>query len=558
MPVLTVSDLSIGYVTDRGETNRVVRDVSIELIPGQILGLVGESGSGKSTLAIAASGYRTRGIRILNGQSVLETTDLLKLRRERLQSVWGKKISFVPQNSGTALNPAITVGRQMTQPLRRHTKLSAKGAYDRVVELLQLVGIPNPEQAWRRYPHQYSGGQQQRIALALAVSCRPKVLILDEPTSSLDVITQRHVNKLICDFVSKYDIAGLYISHDLSVISKVAYRVGVMRNGRIVESGMVRELFDQPNHEYTRELLAAVPTIPQRATKAHLKRGKSTLRASCSAINKETDARERDNLLDICNASILYKGAEKAAVQDVSFQVRPGEIVGIVGESGSGKSSLLRAIAGLHDLHTGELRYKGEAIPSSISKRDRAVKRGIQLAFQNPDAVLNPRHTVFEILQRPIRLHRNDVPKAQEVEVILQLLRSIQLPESMLKRFPPQLSGGQRQRVALARAFATQPELLLCDEVTSALDVTVQARIVQLIKNLSEQFSSAVIFVSHDIGLVSQIASRIVVMQFGEVTEIGFAEDILYAPQHPYTTSLIDAVPKSSLRSQILESALVG
>jgi peptide/nickel transport system ATP-binding protein len=587
-PVFQVEDLSVGYLRSDGHDNVVVWKAAFSLAPGSILGLAGESGCGKSTTALAAIGYRGPGSRILSGTAHLEDVDLLALPSGKLRSIWGRRVAYVAQNATTALNPAIPVGRQLAQPLSRHLHLRGGELRDRQVELLESVGIPNPPGALDRYPHQFSGGQQQRIAIAIALSCKPEVLILDEPTTGLDVTTQARISALLRSLVAETGAATLYVSHDLSLLSTVADRLAVMYAGEIVEEADSRAVARQPRHPYTQALLAAVPTAHIRTSVAGIP-GRPPARVvldSCSFAPRCPHALDacRDGyielldvggghmarcirtdeiaarpveasplatpevspeaLLEVDEVRSQYARAPTPAVRGVSFEIASGETLGIVGESGSGKSTLLRAIVGLHPPTGGVIRFRGVPLAAQAVKRPRALRRELQIVFQDPDSSLNPRHTVFDIVRRPIRLFRDDVRHSGERAAVIELLESVKLPTGLLHRYATELSGGQKQRIALARAFAARPSLLLCDEVTSALDVSVQATIIELIAELAARFGAAVIFVSHDLAVVRTIAGRALVMKNGEVCEQGETERLFVAPTHPYTRELLAAIPE--------------
>jgi peptide/nickel transport system ATP-binding protein len=587
--VLEVRDLSVGYVRRDRSINRVVHGVSFVLEGGKILGLAGESGCGKSTTALAVLGYRSPGSRILAGSSFLnQTTDLLALPSAARRAIWGKQVAYVAQNAALALNPAMTIGRQLAQPLAVHLGVHGREARTPQLQLLEAMRLPDPEGALGRYPFQFSGGQQQRIALAIALACRPDVLILDEPTTGLDVTTQARITKLLRSLVSERAIGCLYVSHDLALLGTFADRLAVMYGGELIERGSADAVARHSRHPYTHALLEAVPSVrrPRYVVGIPGRPPTSVVVDSCayaprcayvlprcreghieledpgdghvarcirySEIEKEPLAgRELSSahgspvrLLEVAGVRCDYKSAKTPAVKDVSLAVHVGERVGIVGESGSGKSTLLRAIAGLHRPSAGSIRLRDADLAPVAVKRPRSVRREIQLVFQNPDSSLNPRHTILDIVARPIRLFRDDVPSSQRREAVRELLDAVKLPQGLLYRYPAELSGGQRQRVALARAFAAKPSLLLCDEVTSALDVSVQATILELIAELTEQTETAVIWVSHDLAVVRTIADRALVMRDGEVCEEGETDDLFTAARHPYTQELLAAIPE--------------
>jgi peptide/nickel transport system ATP-binding protein len=587
-PVFQVEDLTVGYTRSDGEDNIVVWKVGFELAPGEILGLAGESGCGKSTTALASIGYRAPGSRILSGSARLDGVDLLNLSAGKLRSIWGRRVAYVAQNATTALNPAIPIGRQLAQPLTTHLHLRGAELRKRQIELLHEMRIPEPEQALSRYPFQFSGGQQQRIAIAMALSCTPQVLILDEPTTGLDVTTQARISGLLRSLVREWGLAALYVSHDLSLLSTVADRLAVMYAGEIIEEAGSHAVARRPRHPYTQALLAAVPTAHSRSSVAGIP-GRPPARVildSCSFAPRcphvvdacrsgyiellevgnghrarcirtdEIAARpvepsplaaaqvSPEPLLEVDEVWSSYAKAATPAVHGVSFRVAGGETLGIVGESGSGKSTLLRTIAGLHPPTSGAIRFRGTPLAPNAVKRPRALRRELQIVFQNPDSSLNPRHTVFEIVRRPIRLFRDDVRRGGERAAVVELLESVKLPTGLLHRYATELSGGQKQRIALARAFAARPSVLLCDEVTSALDVSVQATIIELIAELAARFGTAVIFVSHDLAVVRTIAGRALVMRNGAVCEEGETEQLFVSPAHPYTRELLAAIPE--------------
>ena len=585
-----IQALSVGYQQRDGATNTVVKDVDLTVRNGKILGVAGESGCGKSTAALAAIGYRPGGMQVLAGSAHVGDVDLLSLPLAQLRKFWGRKVVYVPQASSQTLTPALTVGTQLAEPLQLHLGLRGKELRDRQIELLSDVGVPNPEQALRRYPHQFSGGQQQRINLAIALSCNPEVLILDEPTTGLDVTTQARIMKLLKRVVAEYQTSALLVSHDLPLLAEVCDEVAIMYGGQVVEVGPAKSLLASPAHPYTKALLAAVPDpsghralsgIPGAPPHAVVESA-CPFAPRCAhvvdecneanpAMRRVTDdhgvrcvrAREqmvlqvgapRTPLPDLVStAPVLsvedvwceYRSRRHSVpvVKGVSFEVAPGETLAIVGESGSGKSTLIRAVAGLHPASSGHVRFEGTELAPNAAKRGRTLRRDMQIIFQNPDTSLNPRYDVMSLVSRPMQLFQSDLSRRDREARVRDLLSQVNLPQSMLHRYPAELSGGQKQRVAIARAFASNPKLILADEITSALDVSVQAAIVNLLAKLSAEQGTSVVFVTHDLALVRAIAHRALVLQQGLVREVGSVSGLFESPEHEYTRELLSAIP---------------
>lgn len=590
--LIAAEGLSVAYSGRRGQT-QVLLDVSLSLEPGRILGLAGESGSGKSTLALCLMGYRQPGQRVLHGSVELAGTRITGASIGELRRLWGSRLAYLPQDTSTSLNPALTVGRHFVESLRKHEGVSRDEAVRTAEEWLGCVAIPDPAGAMRRFPHQFSGGQQQRIAAALALSLGPEVLILDEPTTGLDVVTQARVNDLVTSLARGTNVATLYVSHNLAMLATVCDDLAIMYAGQTVESGPVPDVYFAPRHPYTAALIAAVPAIsadsPPRGIagvpRLSVVEDECSFRDRCPKAAPEcrtaipmvsvgpqhlarcirievpsppdttapsrpdggSSPEGREPILRAeaitCTFGSPAKGGGVRAVDNVSVEVLPGRTLGIAGESGSGKSTLLKIIAGLVTADDGTVTFEGERLHPRAARRTRGQRRGIQMIFQNPDATLNPRHTIAQSLERPLRLFGEGGSRAEMRSSVARTLEDMRIPAAVLERYPRDLSGGQRQRVAIARALLADPAVLLCDEVTSALDVSVQASILELLLELRRTRRLAMIFVTHDLGVLRAVADEVVIMQNGSVCERGTAVEVLRNPQHEYTRRLIEAIP---------------
>jgi peptide/nickel transport system ATP-binding protein len=598
--LVEVEDLSVAYHHDDGWL-RVVDGVSFTIRRGEALGLVGESGCGKSTVAYHLLGYRRPGSRVDSGRIIFQGVDLLRLGRPALDALRGDRISLVPQNPTTALSPGMRVGEQIAEVLSWHDRKPDAGGGDRVAELFGLVGLPEPERIGRRYPHQLSGGQQQRVTIAMALACAPDLLVLDEPTTGLDVTTQEQIILLLADLRARLGMSMLYVTHDLGVLAEIADRVGVMYAGHLVEIAPTAVLFSEPRHPYTRGLNASIPRLDAgpravgKPLRGMLRRDEippgcpfysrcDFAEPSCATNVQRTNviapghavacqrwreigppelvggpaeaARGRPiapaPLLELEDVSLSYGGRSPWrrmfgqqpgwVVQGVSFSVERGETFALVGESGSGKSTLARAISGVLAPADGQIRFAGRPLPGTVRARSDAVRQQIQYIFQNPDASLNPRRTVGDTVGRPLEVFfRMRRPKLRVR--IATLLEDVRLDASYAERYPDQLSGGERQRVAIARALACDPELLLCDEILSALDVSVQASILRLLERLRAEHDLAMLFIAHDLAVVRAIADRVGVLFGGQLFEVGAAAAVFAPPFHPYTHELLMATP---------------
>ncbi len=516
--VVRVADLAISYAAGRTDVP-VVRGVSFEIRAGRALGRVGESGSGKSPVARTLLAHLRRGSRIVGGAVEVAGDDVFALSPAATRELRGGTAAVVAQNAGQALTPSMRVGRQLREALESHGLPSED---ERVEELIRLVRLPDPATIVRRYPHQLSGGQQQRIAIAMAVAARPRVLVLDEPTTALDVVTQAAVLTLIRDLARELGMAVLLVSHDLGVVSTMVDEIAVMRDGVIVEHRPTAELFASPEHPYTRELLAAIPGGPGAAGPA-------------PAEDQVTPSVVADGLV------VRYARGLPPAVSDVSFTIAPRETLAVVGESGSGKTTLATALAGLVPTESGTFRFQGDGVEgdltSAVAGRSPALRRAVQLVFQNADTSLNPRRTVGAAIARPLKLFTGRA----SAERVGEILTEVGLSPDFAARLPNQLSGGQRQRVGIARALAAGPQLVIADEITTALDVRVQAEILDLLAGLQRDKGLSCLFISHDLAVVRGVADRVAVMTGGRIVEIGPTERVFGGPNHPYTRQLLAA-----------------
>jgi peptide/nickel transport system ATP-binding protein len=580
----SLSDLRVALT---GSDIDVVDEITLELRPGEVVGLVGESGSGKTTAGTALLGYARHGAFIERGTLLFEGQDILALPWEEIREIRGMKIAYVPQDPGAALNPAIRIGRQIVELLELHDIGTATERLTRVRAGLREVGLPDDDEFLARYPHQLSGGQVQRVALAMAFLPRPKVLILDEPTTGLDVTTQGMVLRTMGELCRSYRVAALYVTHDLAVVANIADRVAVMYAGRIVELGPRGVMFSEPAHPYTRALLDAIPHLSQaraltgipgstpgpgrrpsgcrfhdrcehaqdrcRETEPQDVQVGPEHAAKCLRVGEigtwdidrgnthDADPnKKRDIILTASDLRVFY--GRKEVVRGIGFDVARAEVVALVGESGSGKTTISRCVGGLHKEWTGDLTFEGRALGKGARARSVEDRKRIQYIFQNPYLSLNPRMTTAQIVSRPMELFGIAKGRAARDRVV-ELLDAVALGPTVLDLRTDRLSGGERQRVAIARALAAEPDLLVCDEITSALDVSVQGSIVALLEDLRKARGISMLFVTHNLALVRSIAARVQVLNAGELVESGFVVEVLDAPKHEYTKRLLRNSP---------------
>ncbi|MEW1740762.1 ABC transporter ATP-binding protein [Nocardia beijingensis] len=528
-PALSIESLSVTFATDAGPVHAVT-DVSYEVYPGEVLAIVGESGSGKSVSSRTAMGLLPETATV-RGLVTLGTEQVTAMNDRQLTALRGGAISMVFQEPGLALDPLFTVGFQIGEALRAHTDLSKKAAKARAVELLRLVGLPDPEHRVDYYPHQLSGGQKQRVMIAIAIACEPKVIIADEPTTALDVTVQAEILALLRDLRDRIGSAIVLITHNMGVVADIADRVVVMRDGAVVEQAPVDELFARPTADYTRALLAAVPHLGTEQIE-HGPPGTAEIQG--------------DPVLEVRDLVVEFPGPfgrpRFRAVDGVSLRIGPGETLGLVGESGSGKSTIGRCVAALQRPTSGTVRVRGQDIVGLSPRKLRPIRRRFGFVFQDPASSLNPRLTVGECVAEPLLVHK--AGSSAEIRArVRRLLDDVRLPAGAERRYPHELSGGQRQRASLARALILDPDLLVADEPTSALDVSVQASVLELFGELQRECGWACLFISHDLAVVDQLADRITVLRDGAVVEEGDRNGILRAPREQYTRRLVAAVP---------------
>ncbi|WP_020672621.1 ABC transporter ATP-binding protein [Amycolatopsis nigrescens] len=547
--VLRLEDLGIG-VRVSGGMRPLVHDVSLTLRAGERTALVGESGSGKTMVSLSVMRLNPEPTAITAGKVLLNGTELALASEREMERVRGGRIAMIYQDPLSSLNPVRTIGNQLVEAIRAHQDISPKDAADRAVELLAEVGVPEPAKRVRDYPHQFSGGMRQRVMIAMAISCSPDVLIADEPTTALDVTTQAMILRLLDDLADQRGMAVLFITHDLAVASVFCQRIHVMREGRVVESGLLREVLSAPDHEYTRELLDSVVTLDLDPSRPMRTRGAPVTTSPVSISDSAEAVGDAEPGEVVVEAEHLVRrfGTGVIAVNDVSLSIRRGETFGLVGESGSGKSTLSQLLLGLDKPSSGVVRYQGTEL-SALSRGElRKRRRDMQVVLQDPIGSLNRRKTVEQIVGLPLAVHEGTSKKDRRARV-LELLDLVGLPESFLGRYPRELSGGQCQRVNIARAIALEPSFLVLDEAVSAVDVVIQAQILNLLRDLQTRLGLTCLFVSHDLAVVRYMAPRLAVMYQGRIVESGGRDEIFGNPRHEYTRTLIAAIPALEVAS---------
>jgi len=570
--LLSINDLCIDFQTDAGVT-RAVKNLTLSIPKGKTVGLVGESGSGKSVTSLAIMGLIPNPPgRIAQGEILFKGQDLTKLTSEEMREIRGNKISMIFQEPMTSLNPVYTVGNQIDEAIILHQNLSKQDARKRTIELLEEVGIPTPTESAEKYPHQMSGGQKQRVMIAMAMACEPELLICDEPTTALDVTIQKQVLELMHDLQKKHGMSMLFITHDLAVIADIADEVAVMFRGDLVEQKTTKALFENPEHPYTRGLLACRPSLDENTKR--LKTVDDYLNPSTDVdsdplkneikVPRPIDEEKNSVLLEIKGIKKYFpiKGGifgrtvdNFKAVDNVSLKVRRGRTLGLVGESGCGKTTLGRTILRLLEPTAGQVIYKGQEITTLNSKDMRDMREKMQIIFQDPYSSLNPRMTVGDIITEPMVIHGIGQTKQERYALAADLLVKVGLLADHLNRYPHEFSGGQRQRICIARALGLKPEFIICDESVSALDVSVQAQVLNLLQDLQEEFNLTYIFISHDLSVVKYISDEIGVMNKGEIVEFNLAEEIYKNPKEEYTKRLLSAIPRGVPKEMLNEQA---
>ena len=557
--LIEIKDLSIGFERE-GSWNKVVKNISFSIDKGEILGLVGESGSGKSVSSLAIMGLLPeRKSKILSGSILFNNIDLCNITNKEHRKFRGKKIAMIFKEPMTALNPVVRCGNQVMEMIIHNNSISKREAKKRVLELFKEVKLPDIERAFRAYPHELSGGQKQRVMIAMAISCNPDLLIADEPTTALDVTVQKTILELLKSIQNKYNIGILFITHDLGVIKQIANRVAVLYKGEIVEQGLVQDIFYKPNHPYTQGLIACRPPIENRPKRLltvsdFLKEEKKDIEILTEKerdlIHKEIYSQEpilKINSLDIefITKKTIFGKIRKSvkAVNNVSFDVFKGETLGLVGESGCGKTTVGRGILNLIDSKSGKVELYGVNLLELSKNKMREYRKKIQIIFQDPYSSLNSKITIGHAIQEPMIVHSLYENNEKRKERVMDLLEKVGLERSHYNRYPHEFSGGQRQRIGIARALALEPEIIICDESVSALDVSVQAQVLNLINDLKRDFGFTCIFISHDLSVVKYMSDRIIVMQKGNIVEEAEADSIYNNPQTQYTRQLINSIP---------------
>ena len=574
-PLLQIKNLSINF-----NSTSVVNQISFDLQKGETLGIVGESGSGKSVTGLSIMQLLAANGKISGGEILFQTAkngtvDLLKLPENEIRKIRGKEIAMIFQEPMTSLNPVFTCGEQIAETIILHQHLSKKEAKQKTIEWLDKVKLPNPEATFNKYPHQLSGGQKQRVMIAMAMCCHPQLIIADEPTTALDVTVQKTILELMHELQIQNNSSLIFISHDLGVIAEIADKVAVMQQGKIVELGNVVEIFENPKHPYTKGLLACRPPLNKRLKRlpviADFIENENNSEINTHVSNKlsttEIDEQlkkleQQKNILEVKNLTVQFPSKKNFlgqsteflnAVDNISFEVRQSETLGLVGESGCGKTTLGKTILRLNQPAEGEILFDGKNIFDLQGADLMDFRKRIQIIFQDPYSSLNPRMTIGAAIQEPMQVHTIYSNKIEQEEKVIDLLEKVNLKSEHFYRYPHEFSGGQRQRIVIARALAVQPEFIVCDECVSALDVSVQAQVLNLLTDLKNEFGFSYLFISHDLSVVNFMSDRIMVMNQGQIEELNIAAEILKNPKSEYTKTLITAIPKGRKRDVFVQ-----
>ena len=536
-PLLRVQNLSVCVKDKNDNDHKIVDNITFDINPGQVIALIGESGSGKTTISLSCMGYARPGCFITDGLVELGDENVLNKSLKELQTLRGKEITYVAQSAAASFNGAMTINSQVTEIPIITKSMSRDEALKKAEKLYKALELPNPSSIGSRYPHQVSGGQLQRLMAAMAMISDPKLLILDEPTTALDVTTQIEVLHSFKKLIKENNTAAIYVTHDLSLVAQIADHILVLKDGKQIEYGTTDQIINNPKEDYTKALIDAAHVMPDEINSPLL------------------NVLKTPPLLEVKDVTAGYgKNQEIIAVEDINLVIEPGETVGVIGESGSGKTTLGRLISGLMAPTTGEIFLSGQLLKNSVSRRSRHELRDIQFAFQMADVALNPRQKIGKILGRPMQFYRNISNKEMEYEVE-KLLARVELPIEFFRRFPTELSGGQRQRINLARALAAKPKLIICDEITSALDTIVAQQILDLLGSLQDELGLSYLFITHNIATVAQISKKIAVMRSGQIIQQGYVEEVLTPPCHEYTQLLLNSVPE--MRTDWLDTAVI-
>lgn len=555
--LLEVHQLSVSFQNETG-FRPVIHEVDFHVNRNEILGIVGESGSGKSVTTLALMGLLpVKKSKLSSGEILFDGQPIHQLNESEWRTFRGNKISMIFQEPMSSLNPSMTCGEQVAEILEEHTILSKNEIKSRVIELFEQVKLPNPAQLYHRYPHEISGGQKQRVMIAMAIACEPQLLIADEPTTALDVTVQKEIIELLKQIQKKNQMSILFISHDLSLVSEIAQRVLVMYQGKVVEQGTIDEIFNHPKELYTRALIASRPSMNERLKRLPTIQGflegttEHELETPQEREQRHRELYQKQPILTVHNLNKTYlsrtgwlgKSGSYRALNDVSFEVYEGETLGLVGESGCGKSTLGNALLLLNKADSGEVFYRGKDITNLSAQEERKLRKEIQIIFQDPFSSLNPRITVGKAIMEPMEVYNMYGGKKERYEKVVELLKRVGLTEEHFSRYPHEFSGGQRQRIGIARAIALMPKFIICDESVSALDISVQAQVLNLLNELKDQFGFTYLFISHDLAVVKYMADRIMVMQQGQNVELKEADALYQQPSSAYTQKLIDAIP---------------